>query len=110
VGDVALARVQEVDETHSVVLTMKGVGLRKLKEGSMVTFPVHHLDQLREGERSILSRLQSDTDCRIILGENGRVWLDGDATSVSNARRFFDSLKAEGHRQSIEELYTNYMN
>ena len=26
VGDVMLARVQEVDESHSVVLPMKGVG------------------------------------------------------------------------------------
>ena len=31
IGDVIIARVQEVDESHSVVLTMKGVGLRKLK-------------------------------------------------------------------------------
>ena len=31
VGDCVLARVQEVDECHNVVLTMKGIGLRKIK-------------------------------------------------------------------------------
>ena len=32
VGDVMIARVQEVDESHNVVATMKGVGLRKLSQ------------------------------------------------------------------------------
>ena len=34
IGDAALARIQEVDETHNMVLTMKGVGLRRLNEGA----------------------------------------------------------------------------
>ena len=36
VGDSLLARVQEVDECHNVVLTMKGVGLRRLSQGAVV--------------------------------------------------------------------------
>ena len=38
IGDIMLARVQEVDEAHNIVLTMKGVGLRRLKEGIMSEF------------------------------------------------------------------------
>ena len=40
VGNVVLARVQEVDECHNVVLTMKGVGLRRLNQGAVESIPV----------------------------------------------------------------------
>ena len=46
VGDVMIARVQEVDESHNVVATMKGVGLRNL-EGAIVPFSVNAIDDLR---------------------------------------------------------------
>ena len=45
VGDVVLARVQEVDECHNVVLTMKGVGLRRLNQGAVESIPVQHIDR-----------------------------------------------------------------
>ena len=48
IGDVMLARVQEVDEAHNIVLTMKGVGLRKLKEGSVLELPVNLIKTIRE--------------------------------------------------------------
>ena len=47
IGDAALARIQEVDETHNMVLTMKGVGLRRLNEGAVVSIPVNLIDTLR---------------------------------------------------------------
>ena len=45
VGDSSLARVQEVDECHNVVLTMKGVGLRRLNQGTVVNVPINHIDR-----------------------------------------------------------------
>ena len=47
VGDVVLARVQEVDECHNVVLTMKGVGLRRLNQEQLNLF-VQHIDRVAE--------------------------------------------------------------
>ena len=48
IGDIMLARVQEVDEAHNIVLTMKGVGLRRLKEGIMSDISMNHISRLRE--------------------------------------------------------------
>ena len=33
IGEAILCRVQEVEETHSSVVTMKGMGLRKIRSG-----------------------------------------------------------------------------
>ena len=78
IGDVVLARVQEVDECHNVVLTMKGVRLRRLNQGSVHSVPINHIDRIRGEGNATLQRLREACDCRIIVWENGKVWVDGD--------------------------------
>ena len=109
IGDVMLARVQEVDESHNIVLTMKGVGLRKLKEGSVVSMPVNLIKKIRENNESILNELKDFTDCRILVAENGRVWIDGDSDAVSIAKDCIELIKSEGHLDGFEERFSKYI-
>ena len=64
IGDIMLARVQEVDEAHNIVLTMKGVGLRRLKEGIMSEISMNHISRLRGDNDSTLRELKEVSDCR----------------------------------------------
>ena len=109
IGDVMLARVQEVDESHNIVLTMKGVGLRKLKEGSVVSMPVNLIKKIRENNESILNELKDFTDCRILVAENGRVWIDGDSDAVSVAKDCIELIKSEGHLDGFKERFSKYI-
>ena len=104
VGDSALARVQEVDECHNVVLTMKGVGLRRLSQGAVVEVPVNHLDRIRGVDNANLDRLKNISDCRIIVGENGRVWIDGDADGISWTREALSLAKQSGHKDNFDSI------
>jgi len=111
VGDVILARVQEVDESHSGVLTMKGVGLRKLKQGIMSSIPMNLVSKFKGENDSNLRTLSLASDCRIIIGENGRIWVDGDATGITMVRKVIELVKSEGHKntfqQSLSEMIGN---
>ncbi len=102
IGDAALARIQEVDETHNMVLTMKGVGLRRLNEGAVVTIPVNLIDTIRGKNNAMLSRIRDATNCRIIVGDNGRVWIHGDAADMHVARQLVQTLNEEGHKNTFE--------
>ena len=102
IGDAALARIQEVDETHNMVLTMKGVGLRRLNEGAVVSIPVNLIDTLRGDNNSTLSRIRDATDCRMIVGDNGRVWIHGDAEAMHVARQLIQTLNEEGHKKTFQ--------
>tara|TARA_B100000965_G_scaffold295779_1_gene253956 strand:- start:398 stop:844 length:447 start_codon:yes stop_codon:yes gene_type:complete len=102
IGDVALARVQEVDECHNVVLTMKGIGLRRIKQGSLLTIPVNHIDRIKGKDNSTLERLKNASDCRIIVGQNGKVWVDGDAEGIAWARKAIDIAQNYGHKNTFE--------
>ncbi|MGB1587981.1 MAG: hypothetical protein ACPHJD_04110 [Poseidonia sp.] len=107
IGDVVLARVQEVDECHNVVLTMKGVGLRRLNQGAVENVPVQHIDRLRGTNNEHLQRLRDLTDCRVMVGENGRVWIDGSSEGIAWARKGIHELTAEGHRTDIQTILDN---
>ena len=102
IGDAALARIQEVDETHNMVLTMKGVGLRRLNEGAVVSIPVNLIDTLRGENNATLSRIRDATNCRIIVGDNGRVWIHGDAEDMLTSRQLIQTLQQEGHKNTFE--------
>ena len=104
VGDVVLARVQEVDECHNVVLTMKGVGLRRLNQGTVESIPVQHIDRVRGANNERLQRLRDACDCRIMVGENGRVWIDGDADGVALARHALHAIAADGHNRDMDQI------
>lgn len=86
VGEAVLARVQEVDETHRVVGTMKGMGLRKLASGYVERVPQPAVSVLMAADGRLLARLKEASECRIIVAHNGRVWIDGDATGIQWAR------------------------
>jgi len=101
IGDVMLARVQEVDEAHNIVLTMKGVGLRKLKEGAVLELPVNLIKLIRNDNERILNVFKESSDCRIIVGDNGRIWVDGSAENISMVRAGFDLMNNIGHQENV---------
>ena len=101
IGDVMLARVQEVDEAHNIVLTMKGVGLRKLKEGAVLELPVNLIKLIRNDNERILNVFKESSDCRLIVGDNGRIWVDGSAENISMVRAGFDLMNNIGHQENV---------
>lgn len=109
IGDVMLARVQEVDEAHNIVLTMKGVGLRKLKEGSVLELPVNLIKLIREDNEKILNLFKESSDCRIIVGDNGRIWVDGSPENISMIRAGFDLVNEIGHQQNVFDSINEFI-
>ena len=86
VGDAILCRIQEVEENHSSVATMKGMGLRKLKSGSVETVDPHLLGRVIGSKGSNLATLKEETDTRITVTDNGRIWIDGEVEGIIAAR------------------------
>ena len=91
IGEAVLCRVQEVEETHSSVVTMKGMGLRKIRSGNIEQVDPHLLGRLTGNGGKALRQLKEDTDCRIIVADNGRVWVDGEFDGIVAVR---DQLNA----------------
>ncbi len=94
VGTAMLARVQEVDETGSYVLTMKGMGLRKLSSGYIDTIPPHLVEDFDGLGDSVIRRIKDASGCRIMLGANGRIWVDGSPEGISKVGACMKFIRA----------------
>ncbi len=93
VGQTVLCRIQEVDETHSSVVTMKGLGLRRVDSGLVESLPPH-LMQTLFSDGVALKSLKASTDCRVVLAENGRMWIDGSSDSIKEVVARIDRIRS----------------
>jgi exosome complex component RRP4 len=97
IGEAILCRVQEVEETHSSVVTMKGMGLRKINTGSIDEIDPHLIGYLKINNNVLLKEIKEETDCRIITTDNGRIWIDGNVSGITLARNKLNLISENYH-------------
>ena len=96
VGDVVLAKIKSVDEVYRVNLTMKEHGLRKLTRGQVLKLSHTRVPLLIGRGGSMISLLKDGTDCRIFIGQNGVIWVDGSLEGISRAVDAIDLIDRLG--------------
>jgi exosome complex component RRP4 len=104
IGDAVFARVQEVDESHNVVLTMKGVGLRKIAEGAVEAFPSHLIEIFLGKQNANLQKLRDHTNARIIATDNGQIWFDGDVQAMRKVRDLLMQFKSCSNESEVQSM------
>ncbi|MCK4445420.1 MAG: RNA-binding protein [Thermoplasmata archaeon] len=113
VEDVLLVKVLMVDETKRVVMTMKEHGLRKLNGGQIVEISHSKVPRVIGRKGSMISLIKQFTNCRMFVGQNGRIWVDGEVDDIVNAisviKRIEEEAQVLGLTESIklmlEEIY-----
>ena len=50
-----------------------------------------------------MRELKEVSDCRIIVAENGRVWIDGDSDGISFMRTVLELVRDNGHKAAFGE-------
>ncbi|MEC7744200.1 MAG: KH domain-containing protein [Candidatus Thermoplasmatota archaeon] len=98
IGDSILCRVQEVEETHQSVVTMKGLGLRKIRSGALDDVDPHLLGRLIGKGGNFLRDLKLESECRIVVAENGRLWIDGGLEGILKVRKSLKELSHEARQ------------
>lgn len=108
VGDVIMAHVLSVDEIKRVQLTMQEREARRLTGGMVVEVPPTKVPRVIGKQGSMLSLLQDLTGCRIYVGQNGRIWVDGpdpDAQIAESAIRLIEErAQAFGLTEAVRDL------
>src|SRR5207245_2604083 len=85
VGDVIMCHVLSVDEIKRVQLTMQEREARRLNGGMVIEISPTKVPRVIGKQGSMVSLIMDLTGCRIYVGQNGRIWLDGDDRSAAVA-------------------------
>jgi len=85
IGDIILAKIGQVDETKRVNLTLKEQGLRKMTNGQITKIAHSKVPRVIGRGGSMISLLKEHTGCKIFVGQNGVIWMDGELDGMAKA-------------------------
>jgi exosome complex component RRP4 len=107
-GDAILAKVLSVDESKKLQITLNDRNLFKLKGGHIIEFEPSVYRRIMGKQYSMIEIIQKYTRCRIKVGKNGRIWIDGDAEGIAKVLQAISKIESEaatfGLTDRIEEL------
>ena len=108
VGDVIMGHVLSVDEIKRVQLTMQEREARRLNGGIVMEISPTKVPRVIGKQGSMISLLTELTGCHIYVGQNGRIWLDGEdrdtAVAASAIRLIEERAQSYGLTEAVREL------
>jgi exosome complex component RRP4 len=107
-GDAVMAKVLSVDESKKVQITLNDRNLYKIKTGDIIDVEPSKVPRIIGKKGSMIELLKKYTRCRIFVGQNGRIWIEGNDEDIARVYRMIEVIQSEslsfGLTNRIEEL------
>jgi len=110
IGDYVMTKIVNVTSQKLVDVSMKGPGLRKLVGGRIISVNTNKVPRIIGKQGTMISMVKSATGCRIIVGQNGLIWISGeDPNKELIAVRSIKKIEEESHTSGLTEQILNYL-
>ncbi|MBW2995686.1 exosome complex protein Rrp4 [Candidatus Woesearchaeota archaeon] len=77
-GEYIVCKITNVTSQKLIDITMKGPGLRKLRGGRIIRVNCNKVPRIIGKKGSMVSMIKNATASRIIVGQNGVIWLEAE--------------------------------
>ncbi len=110
IGDYVMAKITNVTSQNLVDLSMKGPGLRKLKGGRILRVNANKVPRIIGKQGSMVSMIKQSTNCRVLVGQNGIVWVQGEDPAMELlAVRTIRKIEQEAHIPGLTDNIKAYL-
>ncbi|MBU1975311.1 MAG: exosome complex protein Rrp4 [Nanoarchaeota archaeon] len=109
IEDWACLKVVQVTTQNLIDLSAKGPGLRKLQGGQIIEVNTHKVPRIIGKKGSMVSMLKKATDCKIIVGQNGKVWINGDPKMEVLVVNTIKKIERESHIKGLTDRIKQYL-
>ena len=96
-GDLVVCQIVNVTSQKLIDISMKGPGLRKLRGGRTVEVSPLKIPRVIGKDGSMVGMIKQATNCEIIVGQNGIVWIDGSPEGEVVAANAIKKICEEAH-------------
>lgn len=111
-GDTVMAKVLSVDQEKKLQITLKDRNLYKVKGGLIIDAEPSKVPRIIGKKASMISLIKKYTNSRIFVGQNGRIWIDGEPNRVKKVIDIINMIEQEslsyGLTNKIEDLLKKY--
>ncbi len=109
IRDTVLIKVSGVDEIKHINVTMKDIGLMKLTGGQIINVSPSRVPRIVGRAGSMISLIKRKTNCKIFVGQNGRIWIDGKPDMVKKAIGAIGKIEKEAHTFGLTDAISKYL-
>lgn len=109
-GDYIVCKITAVTSQKLIDVTVKGPGLRKLRNGRIIKVNTHKVPRIIGKSGSMVSMIKQATGCQIIVGQNGVVWLQGEDPKMELlAVETIKKIEQESHISGLTDKIKQYL-
>jgi len=109
VGEVLLAEVVSVDEAMRVQLSMADPQFGRLTGGQIIEISPAKVPRLIGRGGSMVALIREFTNVRMFVGQNGRIWIDGDPADVHHAEYVLRMIDERGPAPGLTDAVRAYL-
>ena len=85
---------------------------RTIKGGRLLKISPTKVPRIIGKNSSMISMIKKETKCDILVGQNGRIWLNGEAERINLAVKAIELIEREAHTagltKRVEDMLTQY--
>lgn len=107
-SDAIVAKVTNVTKGKDVKLSMDTRNARKLEGGRIVTVPPSTVPRIIGRKGTMVKTIKDATDTEIVIGQNGRVWINGE--DIDTAAEAVKKVAEEAHTENLTERMEQWLN
>jgi len=107
--DYVVAKIVNVTSQNLVDVTVREQGLRKIKGGRIIKVNTHKVPRIIGKKGSMVTMIKQATNCRIIVGQNGLIWVDGEPEQENIAVETILKIESESHHSGLTDRIKAYL-
>jgi exosome complex component RRP4 len=109
VGDAVVVRVESLDATGRIGVTMLGEGLGKLEGGTIVRVSPARVPRVVGRDGSMIQTITHHTGAQVAVGQNGRIWVNGTPEAIRRVSEVLRFIDENGHRPGLTGKVESYL-
>jgi len=108
-GEYIVANITNVTSQKLIDISMRGPGLHKLKGGRIIEVSPYKVPRIIGKQGSMVSMLKQATGCKIVVGQNGLVWIEGDPDKELLVEKAIRKIEHESHLSGLTDSIKKFL-
>ncbi len=110
INEYIIAKITNVTGQNLIDISLKGPGLGKLKAGRIIEVDPCKVPRIIGKQGSMVSMIKDATECDIVVGQNGLIWIAGNPEKELLAVQTIKKIEKEAHKQGLTESIQTSLN
>ncbi len=110
IDDFVIVKITKVTSQMLIDLTMKEPGLRKISGGRVIKINCQKVPRVIGKKASMITLIKEKTGCEITVGQNGLIWIKGEAENELKASKAIKFIEAKAHESGLTEKVGAFLN